>query len=250
MLRRVLVCWEKVKNRILCSSSKKVIVVIQCLLLSTVPMPPGAQKKSKTDTNKICKEGVRRSVRSSQVKRRIVSACVLCCCCCLLCFFVLSHNFTASQPLLDERTRACSGPFDVERVQWMHLLNCECIAEHSVSSSNSRRAFRKQKKKRKPKKIAARASLTRRTRRHSPVRRLGVTWPRVPGRGVTRTAGDASSIKSGHVRWLSSLRVEMNRWKLERLRSFFHFHFPLAASKGSGSCVRGGARCPFTEADL
>lgn len=64
--------------------------------------------------------------------------------------------------------------------------------------------------------------------------------------------GDASSIKTGHVRWLSSLRVEMDRWKLERdgaAEELFPFPFSIGCIKVKRQ-LRGGARCPFTEADL
>lgn len=123
----------------------------------------------------------------------------------------------------------------------MHRLNCERIAEHSVSSSSSRGAFSNR---------CSRVIYTPNTlaaARTSPLRHVS-TSPRV----ITRTAGDASSIKTGHVRWLSSLRVEMDRWKLERdgaAEELFPFPFSIGCIKGKRQ-LRGGARCPFTEADL
>lgn len=127
----------------------------------------------------------------------------------------------------------------------MHRLSGERIAEHSVSSSSSGAgAFSNH---------CSRVIYTPDTSaaaRSSP-RRHVTTSPRV----VTRTAGDGGGrhaskpVTSGQ---LSSLRVEMDRWKLQRdgaAEELFPFPFSIGCIKGKRQ-LRGGARCPFTEADL
>lgn len=79
--------------------------------------------------------------------------------------------------------------------------------------------------------------------------RLHVTTSRPPHASSRGQRGGTSSIKSGHVRGLSSLRVEMNQWKLERdgaAEERFPFPFSIGCIKGKRQ-LRGGGHATLSQ---